>query len=214
MWPFKKKQKLPLYYSEKETSLIENYINLMFGESTEVMHEIFSPDIHVDIALVPPADGRNYYTLVTMGMGAYQMKVPDFLAKEKFNRAELIIRLPEDWDIKSADAKWYWPIYALKSIARIPVNQNCFLTFGHTFDFGNPFAENVKFSAVGLDFAFDDVRPCPLPNGDNVVFYNVIPIYKEEMAFRFEHSANDFLDIFTDEDLHGALNINRKNRCK
>ncbi len=214
MWPFKKKNSLPLVYSEKEYDIVENYISNMFGEAPEVMHEIFSPDIHVDVLAIPPAENKDYYTLVTMGMGAYCMKVPEFLAKERFNRAELVIRLPKDWQIKSPDKEWYWPIYALKTIARMPVNEKGWLTFGHTFDFGEAFAPNTALCAAGLDFAFDDIRPCKLPNGDNVVFYNVIPIYREEMEFRLQHSANDFLDMFTNSELSSAIDINRENHCK
>ena len=45
-----------------------------FGEVENVFHELVSPDIHVDICIVPPSEKRDYYTLVTMGMGAHRMK--------------------------------------------------------------------------------------------------------------------------------------------
>ena len=42
-----------------------------------LFHEIVSPDIHLDIIIVPPTEKNNYYKLITMGMGAYGMNVPD-----------------------------------------------------------------------------------------------------------------------------------------
>ena len=49
-------------------SAIEQHIKNTFGEFENVFHELVSPDIHVDICVVPPSEERDYYTLVTMGM--------------------------------------------------------------------------------------------------------------------------------------------------
>ena len=87
-------------YSEKELRQYEDYIVEQFGEFNEVMHEIVSPDIHVDIIVVPPTEDNNYYKLITMGMGAYKMNVPDELKKYELERAELVLYLPPTWDIK------------------------------------------------------------------------------------------------------------------
>ena len=49
---------------------IEGHIQQYFGDFEHVFHELASPDIHVDICVVQPSAERDYYTLVTMGMGA------------------------------------------------------------------------------------------------------------------------------------------------
>ena len=67
----------PIMYSEEEIECIENHIEKQFGELGEVFHEIVSPDIHVDIWIINPTPKHNYYTLVTMGMGAREMDVPE-----------------------------------------------------------------------------------------------------------------------------------------
>ena len=59
----------PEVYTEEEMSAIEEHIKNTFGEFEHVFHELVSPDIHVDICMVPPSKERSYYTLVTMGMG-------------------------------------------------------------------------------------------------------------------------------------------------
>ena len=104
-------------------SAIEQHIKTTFGEFENVFHELVSPDIHVDICLVPPAEERDYYTLVTMGMGAHRMNVPEELAEYKLERAELAIALPPDWKLDEEslkDERWYWPIGLLKALARLP----------------------------------------------------------------------------------------------
>lgn len=59
-----RKNSEPEVYSEDEMSAIEQHIKNTFGEFENVFHELVSPDIHVDICVVPPSDERDYYTLV------------------------------------------------------------------------------------------------------------------------------------------------------
>ena len=61
----------PEVYTEEEMEAVEGHIEEYFGEFENVFHEIVSPDIHVDICVVPPTEERDYYTLVTMGTVSY-----------------------------------------------------------------------------------------------------------------------------------------------
>ena len=101
---------VPEVYTEEEMEAVERHIEQYFGEVENVFHELVSPDIHVDICMVPPTEERDYYTLVTMGMGAHRMNVPEELAEYKLERAELAIALPADWKLDQEsmkDEKWY-----------------------------------------------------------------------------------------------------------
>ena len=103
---------VPEVYTGEEMEAVEGHIEQYFGEVENVFHEIVSPDIHVDICIVPPTEERDYYTLVTMGMGAHRMNVPEELAEYKLERAELAIALPADWKLdrqSMQDERWYWP---------------------------------------------------------------------------------------------------------
>ena len=91
---------VPEVYTEEEMEIVEGHIQQHFGAFEHVFHELASPDIHVDICVVPPSEERDYYTLVTMGMGAHRMHVPEELAEYKLERAELAIALPKDWKLK------------------------------------------------------------------------------------------------------------------
>ena len=81
----------PIVYSEADMARYEAFVKKNIGEYEKVFHELVSPDLHIDVILVPPAPGKAFYTLVTMGMGAYKMKVPRQYGR--MNRAELAMFL-------------------------------------------------------------------------------------------------------------------------
>ncbi|OUP18756.1 hypothetical protein B5F29_10760 [Lachnoclostridium sp. An196] len=191
---------VPEVYTEEEMEAIEGHIQQYFGEFENVFHELSSPDIHVDICVVPPSKERNYYTLVTMGMGAHRMNVPEELAEYKLERAELAIALPGNWKLKREDLKnerWYWPIRLLKTLARLPIASDTWLGFGHTMDNEEDFAKGTKLCAAmltGPQDTEDGSEVCILPGGEEVNFYQVIPLYREELEYKMEHDADALLD--------------------
>ena len=191
---------VPEVYTEEEMEAVEGHIQQYFGEFENVFHELSSPDIHVDICVVPPSEERNYYTLVTMGMGAHRMNVPEELAEYKLERAELAIALPGNWKLKHEDLKnerWYWPIRLLKTLARLPIASDTWLGFGHTMDNEEDFAKGTKLCAAmltGPQDTEDGSEVCILPSGEEVNFYQVIPLYREELEYKMEHDADALLD--------------------
>ena len=195
-----RKNSEPEVYSEDEMSAIEQHIKNTFGEFENVFHELVSPDIHVDICVVPPSDERDYYTLVTMGMGAHRMNVPEELAEYKLERAELAIALPSDWKLDEEslkDERWYWPIGLLKVLARLPISNDIWLGFGHTMDKQSPFAEDTKLTAAiltGPQGVEEGGEVCTLPNGEEVNFYQVIPLYEDELDYKLEHDVDALLN--------------------
>ena len=190
----------PEVYTEEEMEAVEGHIEQYFGKVENVFHELVSPDIHVDICMVPPTEERDYYTLVTMGMGAHRMNVPVELAEYKLERAELAIALPADWKLDQEsmkDEKWYWPIRLLKSLARLPIASDTWLGFGHTMDNKENFAENTKLCAAiltGPQSTEEGGEVCTLPGGEEVNFYQVIPLYEDELDYKLEHDVDALLN--------------------
>ena len=191
---------VPEVYTEEEMEAVEGHIQQYFGKVENVFHELVSPDIHVDICMVPPTEERDYYTLVTMGMGAHRMNVPEELAEYKLERAELAIALPADWKLDQEsmkDEKWYWPIRLLKSLARLPIASDTWLGFGHTMDNKENFAENTKLCAAiltGPQSTEEGGEVCTLPGGEEVNFYQVIPLYEDELDYKLEHDVDALLN--------------------
>ena len=191
---------VPEVYTEEEMEAVEGHIQQYFGKVENVFHELVSPDIHVDICMVPPTEERDYCTLVTMGMGAHRMNVPEELVEYKLERAELAIALPADWKLDQEsmkDEKWYWPIRLLKSLARLPINCDSWLGHGHTVENREPFADNTKLctaTLIGPQDTEDGSEVCTLPGGEEVNFYQVIPLYEDELDYKLEHDADALLD--------------------
>ena len=198
--PQDEESSVPEVYTEEELAAVEGHIQQYFGKFGHVFHELSSPDIHVDICVVPPSQERDYYTLVTMGMGAHRMNVPGALAEYKLERAELAIALPRNWKLKHEDLKnerWYWPIRLLKTLARLPIASDTWLGFGHTMDNEEDFAENTKLCAAILtppQGTEDGSEVCTLPGGEEVNFYQVLPLYRDELEYKLAHDADALLD--------------------
>ncbi len=203
-------------YEQEEIDALEAHISRSFGEFSSVFHEIYSPDIHLDICIIPPSARRNYYILTTMGMGAHRMDVPPELAEFDLERAELMICLPPDWNISSREEKWHWPIRLLKSTARLPIEEKSWLGWGHTVSSGSnlvPYAENTLFCGVMLLRAGSFGKRsfiCKLPSGSSVNFYLLLPLYREEIDFKLEYGADALFDLFPQKFID-VVNVRRPN---
>ena len=207
-------------YSERELNKVSAYIEQQYGEYDDVFHELVSPDIHLDIVLVPPTEEQPYYKLVTMGAGAYKMDVPRELRKWKLERAEYVIFLPKDWNIKSDKEEDYWPIRMLKDVARLPIYTDSWLTVGHTVTMNedsSPIAPNtllnscVLFNSFGKGKQVVEALKIGL-FGDEVNFWQVFPLYQEELEYTFKHPVNDLIELLKDVPM--IVDIHRKNSCK
>jgi len=216
---FKKKNKyMQELYDEKDTECLEEYISEKFGKFDSVYHEIMSPDIHVDIVIIEPKDGHDYYTLITMGMGAHKMNVPKDLAEQKLNYAEIVVNLPKDWQVKNDKEEWYWPLRWLKILARLPLENKTWLGFGHTIPNGEPFSDDTKLNCVLLtntENAQGESAVALLPSGKNINFYTMVPLYEEEVNYKLESDADVLLNKLKEKDIcyPFILDKNRKNVC-
>ncbi|MBR0117783.1 MAG: suppressor of fused domain protein [Prevotella sp.] len=214
---------IPQYsYSEEEMDKVSDYIKQQYGEFDIVAHELVSPDIHCDIAIVPPTDDQPYYKLVTMGAGAFKMNVPEDLKSDVYERAEYVVFLPADWNIKSDKEEDYWPIRMLKTVARLPVSMDDWLFYRHTVnltDDESPVAENTGFNSCVLFISFGKgnkpVEPLKLDLSDKeVAFFQLVPLYPEELEFKLEHSFDELEDIMDDDLYDPVVDIHRENYCK
>ena len=114
--------------------------------------------------------------------------------------ASIRIALPADWKLDQEsmkDEKWYWPIRLLKSLARLPINCDSWLGHGHTVENREPFADNTKLctaTLIGPQDTEDGSEVCTLPGGEEVNFYQVIPLYEDELDYKLEHDTDALLN--------------------
>lgn len=218
---FRRLPGMPRYiYSEKESLELEEFVSKTFGGFEYAMHELISPDIHLDILVVEPTEEDPFYKLVTYGAGAYKMPVPRAYRKYASRYAEYVINIPKDWDIKSSEIEDYWPIRVLKEAGRIPVTCRTWLGFGHTTqsdEEGSAYSPDTKLNSVVLDYAMDKDHcraRLQMSSGRNVDFYQVIPLYPEELKFKMDNGADALLRRLDEVlDDYRLISKARKNVC-
>lgn len=211
-----KQQPGPELYTSQEVEAVGMHIARHFGVFNKVFREEDTDDLRVDICLIPPSEQRFYYTLVTVGMGAHRMQVPPELRDQKLDRAELVLTLPPTWDLESDEERWYWPLRWMKILARLPGAEDTWLGWGHTVPAGEPFAENTALSSILLELPYtfgEKSMACPLPDGSEVRFYQIIPLYEEELAYKVAHGTDALAALF-DHDFSDVIDPERKNYCK
>lgn len=156
--------------------------------------------------------------LVTKGMGAHKMPVPEEFADLKLNRCELYMALPGSWDLEKDSEESTWPISLLNVLSRLPVMYDSWLAQGHliTFPEDENYAPGTSFAgAIILNHApeINNGHKPTLDEGaalhlslpaasdgssgeDEVVnFYQVIPLYAEEIAYAESYSARTLIRL-------------------
>lgn len=213
--------KMPQFlYDENEINEIDNYICEAFGTYSNVFHELVSPDVHLDVCIVSPTEEQPFYKLVTMGAGAYSMKVPEQMAKYNLSHAEYVIYLPKDWNVGGSEINDFWPIKLLKDTARLPIWCDTWLCYGHTTqadEEGTAYAPNTGFNSIVLDFAENEKGEVRLnmSSGKVINFYEIIPLYPEELNFKMANDADALFEKFKEKGISfKVVDIHRKNAIK
>ncbi len=188
---------IPVYFSEPELYddeqriAVEDHIETYFGEFDFVFHETVEQGIRVDVYVIEPNAERDFYTLVTVGMGAHEMNVPVEPEFRNKSRAELVLCVPSDWDMETGG----WAVQLLMETAHFPVEENAWLEAGHSIEMDGPVDETAAFTGVILTSTYVQEREadsCVLPDGDTVCFYQVIPLFYEEIR---TYSSTDLVDF-------------------
>lgn len=190
-------------YTDKQRETVEEHIEKYFGEIKNVFSEKVPEYIKLNINVIPPSRKNPYYTLVTSGMGAHIMNVPDELKDKHLERAELVLCLPPDWDLDSEKLEYYWPLKLLSLLSILPIEENAWLGWGHTIDYGTDFADNTEFCGAMIIYSMfgKESVECKLSDDEEVWFYQILPLYREELNFKHKNGASALIGNFTDEQL-------------
>ena len=200
---------------------IEAHIEAHIGPPDMVYHEIVSDLVHLDVHVVEPAEGRPFRTLVTSGMSDLPMSVPSGVGAP--SRAELLLCLPPDWPLDTAslaDLRRYWPVWLLKTMARLPHTYDTWLAPSHTVPNGDPpspFAPDTLLcgTLISPPVLFGDgLHRLEIGGGIAVSFYAVVPLYREEMALKLDRGFDVLLDRMAAGHLTELLDIRRPNLCR
>jgi hypothetical protein len=213
------------FLSDEEMEEIQSFIAEHFGETENVLHEILSEIVHLDLLPVAATDDFPFVTICTMGMSALPMHCPEDSDDSQVPRhIELIIHLPADYPVQDLgsddfDNENWWPIEGLKFIARIPFMYETFIAVGHTIPNGDPpspFSPRTNFVCwlVLPEMLNSDAQRME-GTKRNVTFLQIVPIYLEEMNFIMENGADAFFQLIDEKDIEPDMfsDLERPNIC-
>ncbi len=201
-------------YSPTERDTVLNHIEKYFGKSALMINDNDTNLMKIDIQITQPTMERPFYTVVTVGMGSMLMNVPRSIANGTLSRAELMITLPEDWKIGSNERRWKWPLAFMENIARIPLIENSWFSVGHIIPIRRSVAENTKLCGFVLlepqESAIQSHK-CLLQDGSEVNFYQLIPLYDEEIDYENRYGFEALMDRMSD--VSHIVDVDRLNTC-
>ena len=200
-------------YTPYEAQTIQDHIIKHYGNISRTVMVKECERLDLNLYVIEPTKERDFYTVITSGMGAYKMDLPDDFKDDNVDRIELLIYLSSNWDIDSAfkqssgsttgliidgkvtplfgniNAQWNYPIQILKNLAQAPVNNESYFVMGNIMDDETPFSDSTSDSGGILIFpayTTEEGQVCTLPDGQKVGFLQVMPITSDEI----ERAAN------------------------
>jgi hypothetical protein len=204
--------------ASKSGANVERHIETHLGKASLVIHEIASRYVHIDVHVVPPQPGRDFYTLVTSGMSDKPMRAPK--QAEGLEYAELMLCLPSAWKMKEyelmSEETWNrdWPVIWLRQLARFPHEYKNWLFWGHSVPNGDPavpFTPDTKLCGWVLlePRLVDDAFKVMTIDGRNTLFHAAVPVYKEEMDLKIREGAEKLQDLFVASGITELVNPKR-----
>ena len=230
-----------LRYTPKQREAVERYIGMYFGDPVKcagraplsdgcaeiVRTNGFTEDgretsaceaeassMELEFCLIEPGPDHPFYTLCTIGAGGRRMKEPEYILAPA--RAEFAVKFPPGLQGEALEKQLSWMKDVLKTLALDALNQRRFYYTGYIVEFGRTICEDAPFCAVMLTRSRGiqaGAGYCLLPGGDQVAYYSILPLYREEL---------EFLRLHGQPELAGRLsavggevyNPRRANSCK
>lgn len=197
-------------------SSIEQHIEQHIGAIKGVFGNAPEGADDLRVTQVPPSETRPVHTLITVGMSRRAMQVPKPDAPAHM---ELMMTLPRTWrfDEKACeDEQWFWPVRLLQNLAAGAHREGGWLGWGHLIPNGNPpqpYARTTRQCAALIvpsllvPTRFYELQ---LPE-KTIVFYAVVPIYKEEYDLGRESGTDALFTRLIDRDFTDVVEPNRRN---
>lgn len=189
-------------YSDEEREAVLAHLRATYGEQLFVWEEKKGLGFQCDLVCIPPTAERPYYVISTLGLGAWEQAIPPEVSVD-VKYCELMLALPEDWPITSSSPEHNAPLSFLGAIAHRPLfYPNEWVAYGVSIDFGNLLASSSPFNGVvfatpqGLDSEEATIKAArlTLPTGKNVNFYQMIPLYRDELQYKESWGFHALMD--------------------
>ena len=191
---------------------VTRHLERFLGPVETVFHEIVSEYVHIDVHHFPPTPTRPFHVLATSGMSEKPMTTPAELPDD-WRHAELLVCLSAAWPLTEAafaDERYYWPVRCLKTIARLPHVFRTWIGWAHTIpndDPPQPYADDTALCGCMIVPPLslgDEIHRLERANGTVVRFWNLLPLYAEEMELKLREGAEALFELL---DRVGAADV-------
>lgn len=196
-------------FSPYELQTVEDHIIEHFGSISRTIPVKESENLNLRIYVIEPTKEKDFYTIVTCGMGAYKMELPDDFKDTDLDRIELLMYLSPAWNMDLALSgptgliiggsvtpifgsmydEWNYPVKILKNLAQAPVNNDSYFVMGNIMDDEEPLSPSTNDSGgilISPAYASEEGCVCTLPDGEKVRFLQIMPI----QTYEIDHAAN------------------------
>lgn len=196
-------------FSPYELQTVEDHIIEHFGSISRTIPVKESENLNLRIYVIEPTKEKDFYTIVTCGMGAYKMELPDDFKDTDLDRIELLMYLSPAWNMDLALSKptglitggtvtpifgsmydeWNYPVKILKNLAQAPVNNDSYFVMGNIMDDEEPLSPSTNDTGgilISPAYASEEGCICTLPDGEKVRFLQVMPI----QTYEIDRAAN------------------------
>lgn len=191
-------------FSPYELQTVEDHIIEHFGSISRTIPVKESENLNLRIYVIEPTKEKDFYTIVTCGMGAYKMELPDDFKDTDLDRIELLMYLSPAWNMDLALSKptglitggtvtpifgsmydeWNYPVKILKNLAQAPVNNDSYFVMGNIMDDEEPLSPSTNDTGgilISPAYASEEGCVCTLPDGEKVRFLQIMPIQTYEI---------------------------------
>ena len=204
--------------------------------SPEIMHEIVSHYVHLDVLTVPNCLGKGSTALVTCGMGCRAMNTPPDM--KRYARMELAICLPPGWpplaagspmtmtvpNLNAADSAHglgpgAWIVSSLTFLARLPFRYDTWLGEGHTIPNGEPPEPICRGTRLCGEMITkpkrlgEDFHRMVAPDGGEVYFWTVTFLTAEEMEYKLRMGAEALMEKLAAQRVNEQIQLGRLSTC-
>lgn len=181
-------------YEPDEQKIVTDFICECFGSDAvpfPVSDNGDDGDPHpIQVFLIPPDFKRNYYKIISIGIGAYRGIENDEAGQKHVHRVELCAFLPGSLTMQQVQTDYRWTARIIRQFGEMLELDSSWFGYGHTVSYGDFLDKNNRFNGVIFDTIDDDdiaSDKCTLPCGDDVTFLQIMPLYEEEMLYKVEN---------------------------
>lgn len=193
---------------------LEKYL----GDFEGIYKQLEPTEMPIDILYF---SGEKYNAIVTNGMRAMTMSVPPEL--KDYQQAELMMFIDKSFDLSVEGMQREestWIIRLLTDLALYPKQINGYLGWGHIVGNGEdlePYDISVAYCGALIypPMVQEDVTFYRYIEKDrNIIIYNVMPLFKEELRFIQEQSSDQFVNLMSEMGVQQIVKPKRINVIK